>query len=88
MATEDLHPLAMGLDLLPEAEALARLLQGQLQAVQAVQSALPALRAGAAPNRKVRQVRGRGGARAGRARRKKERAPAGSLSFALPEILT
>lgn len=48
MATEDLHPLAMGLDLLPEAEALARLLQGQLQAVQAVQGALPALRAGAA----------------------------------------
>lgn len=48
MATEDLHPLAMSLDLLPAAEALARLLQGHLQAVQVVESALPALEAGAA----------------------------------------
>ena len=40
MATEDLHPLAMSLDLLPAAEALARLLQGHVQAVQVVELSL------------------------------------------------
>jgi N-acetylmuramic acid 6-phosphate etherase len=46
-ATERLHPLARGLDALPGAEALDRLLSAQETALAAIRPALPALDAGA-----------------------------------------
>lgn len=48
LTTEQSHPQARGLDLRPDEEVLAILLQSQLDAVQAVGSALPDLARGAA----------------------------------------
>ncbi|MCB2136740.1 MAG: N-acetylmuramic acid 6-phosphate etherase [Rhodobacteraceae bacterium] len=45
--TEDLHPAAMGLDILPDAAALDLLLAQQTDALAAVSGALPAIAAGA-----------------------------------------
>lgn len=45
--TESLHPDAAGIDTLPGAEVLGRLLSGQMAALEAVASALPAIEAGA-----------------------------------------
>lgn len=46
--TESLHPDARGIDTVPGAEVLGRLLSGQRAALEAVATALPAIEAGAA----------------------------------------